>query len=240
MSYSMSGETVAILAQTVSGFEQMQQDLHLTLQDQTLYVWCFDHDNTTHFQALLPLLGTPSGEDVCSTLYFSCETLQQSLQSLQGRLQIQVAQDHWDLQDVRGHRVVWQTQPCPVSRAFLGTLLFDSDCRLSVPTTDFLLYVQQLAVCEGPVEVSSPSPGNLRFCARGELVDIQIETSGTDPTKTLLASAVVGLKYIRAVLPSLVQAPTLDIYIRNQEAVILQAVLPSHRLYLILKGQCSL
>lgn len=243
MTYSLGVEVVGALAQTVSGFEQMQQYLRLTIQNQALHVWCLDHDATTHFQALFALDKNKEQEDAISlTLYLSCETLQQSLQSLQGRIQIKPSptHHHWDIEDCRGSRFQWSTEYCASPKVFLGTLLRSSDVQVPILTTDFLLYVQQLSVCESPVEVSIRSPASVRLCASGELISVEIETFGAGATTSpCLASAVVGLKYLRALLPSLLLSHTLQLFVRDREAVILQATLPSQILYIVLKGHPS-
>jgi hypothetical protein len=127
------------------------------------------------------------------------------------------------------------SQPLPN----MPSLVLDShDCLVSIPSVDFLLYVQHITLCENHARVSSHGMNDVTLESEGESVSIRIQNKSvisTGRSHTLNCT----FKYIRAVLSIIQKTEILDVFITHGKCLFFKVDVAPGILYIVLKDTTS-
>ena len=234
MPYTLQCATIGALSNIVSCFDGMNQLVSLDIGPSGLKVQSVDHDGTTVLTYTLPL----DGYGYHAKVYVKCEQVIQYLERVHGNVCIEIDEGSWSLCDATGHACMWPTgisQPIPN----MPSLVVDShNCLVSIPSVDFLLYVQHITLCENYVRVSSHGMNDVTLESQGELVSIQIQNQSVISTG-LPYTLNCTFKYIRAVLSIIQKTEILDVFIIHGKCLFFKVNGASGTMSVVLKDTTS-
>lgn len=199
----------------------MNQGLVLTIEASGLRIQCSDHDDTTVMSYII-LSEDDQKINGAFSISVSCDLVLQSLQYVNGDMYLHMLPDgSWSVQDLYGSSSsIWPN----TIEATVTVPTGPPDCVVRMISTDFLLYVQHITLCESYVRVSSYGGNDISMVANGELLSIQIQNEEQASIMGTDASTVhCTFKYIRAVLAILTKLDAIDVRITNGQWLVLVA-----------------
>jgi hypothetical protein len=214
MSYTVPCSTIGALSTVLSCFDSMNQLVSLDIVSGGLQIQSVDHDATTVLTYTLPMEATGGYYTDNVKVYVKCEQVLHYIDRAHGNVNIEVSGGSWSLRDTTGQACVWSTvtkQPLPNTPSIC---VDHHDCMISMPSTDFLLYVQHITLCENYVRVSSHGMNDVTLESEGELISIQIQNQSIVQTGRVY-SLLCTFKYIRAILPLIQKTEILNVCITH-------------------------
>ena len=109
---------------------------------------------------------------------------------------------------------------------------------MRLPVEDFLLYVQQISLCESLVRVASHGTNDLTLTSRGELLSVRIQNH-SPPAVPPVSVVHCTFKYMRAILSILQKVDTLDIVLIDQAGMYIEVPIGTGTLSVLLKDKTA-
>ena len=246
MSFSLSSDSNRTLVGAITCFETMTDHVSLCVRDQRLSVRSVDHDDTTLVGLQLQVQVHPSVgvEDLsCRPFSAACSAVMRTLQTMSGALSVSIGVSGWTLTDTIGRTQTWghQSRLPPI---IMDPIYTADPGRLTLLSSDLLLYLQHIAICESYVQFSSAGPGDLQLTATGEFLSICVRhtTPQATPVTTVdvpgIESTVsVVVKYVRSILPLLQRATELTVTLNTSMGLLIEYMLDGANGFILLKDQ---
>jgi hypothetical protein len=241
MTFKIPCATIVALSNMLTCFDTMNQLVRLDIVPSGFELHSVDHDGTTVLHYITPIESSDGHYTGNAAIYVNCEHFLQYIERAHGTVYIDIREDPaitWSLRDTAGHTCVWSTANIQPPYSSPLVLMDSTECKVSIPSADILLYIQHITLCESQVNVSSCGKNDVSLCSQGELISIQIQNQPIGTTNVLY-SVNCTFKYVRAVLSILQKTEMIDMFIVHGKCLFFKVDVFPGILYIILKDMTS-